>query len=174
MATSKINNIPENVTVNLEGNVLIFTGEKGTLERKFKHPGISISCDNQKININTTSDRRKDKAVVGTWSAHINNMIYGVCNGYQYKLKIIYTHFPLNASFKDNKLIISNFMGEKGTRIADVVGDVKLDIQKEEITVSGIDKESVGQTAANIEQACKKGGRDIRIFQDGIYITKKG
>ncbi|MEC7431143.1 MAG: 50S ribosomal protein L6, partial [Candidatus Thermoplasmatota archaeon] len=45
---------------------------------------------------------------------------------------------------------------------------------KTDVTVSGSDREKVGQTAANIERACKIKKRDRRVFQDGIYIVSKG
>ncbi len=48
-----------------------------------------------------------------------------------------------------------------------------MDIGKDEVMVSGIDKERVGQTMANIEQATRVRGFDIRIFQDGIYLVDK-
>jgi large subunit ribosomal protein L6 len=49
-----------------------------------------------------------------------------------------------------------------------------VDIKGENITLTAIDKEKVGQTAANIERATKVKNRDIRVFQDGIYIVKRG
>ena len=64
-------------------------------------------------------------------------------------------------------------MGERNPRKARIVGQTKVDIKKDEIIVTGIDKEDVGQTSANIELATKVTGYDRRIFQDGCYITQK-
>jgi len=50
---------------------------------------------------------------------------------------------------------------------------VTVEAKGENVTVSGIDKEKVGQTAANIERATKVKKRDIRVFQDGVYIVSK-
>jgi large subunit ribosomal protein L6 len=49
-----------------------------------------------------------------------------------------------------------------------------VEIKSENITVTGIDREKVGQTVANIERATKIRKRDIRVFQDGVYRTSKG
>ena len=84
-------------------------------------------------------------------------------------------HFPVKMSLSDNTFVISNFLGEKSPRHAKILGDVKVSIDGKDntVTVSGIDKEEVGQTAANIEQATKIKGYDPKVFQDGIYIVNK-
>jgi large subunit ribosomal protein L6 len=101
-------------------------------------------------------------------------MIKGVTNGFTYKLAIVYSHFPISVSVKKGFIEIYNFTGEKNPRIAKIVGNTSVEVKGKEIIVSGVNKEEVGQTAANIEQAARVKGRDIRIFQDGIYITEKG
>lgn len=70
--------------------------------------------------------------------------------------------------------MIQNFLGERYPRKAEILETVKVEVKGEIITVTGIDKEKVGQTAANIERATKVKNRDIRVFQDGIYIVKRG
>jgi large subunit ribosomal protein L6 len=69
---------------------------------------------------------------------------------------------------------IENFMGERKPRIARIVGQSLVVVQGDEVIVTGIDKEHVGQTAANVEQATRIKGRDPRVFQDGIYFIEKG
>ena len=71
------------------------------------------------------------------------------------------------------KVTIENFLGERYPRTAKIVGDAKVKIQGDEVIVTGIHKEEVGQTMANIEQATKIKGRDPRVFQDGIYLVAK-
>jgi large subunit ribosomal protein L6 len=51
---------------------------------------------------------------------------------------------------------------------------VKVALGADEVTVAGIDKESVGKTAANIEHATRIRERDPRVFQDGVYIVERG
>ncbi|MFH0936330.1 MAG: 50S ribosomal protein L6 [Candidatus Woesearchaeota archaeon] len=79
----------------------------------------------------------------------------------------------MNVSIKENNIIINNFLGEKIPRKAKILPNVKVDIQGDIIVLESNNKESAGQTAANIEQATRITNRDRRIFQDGIFITEK-
>jgi large subunit ribosomal protein L6 len=72
-----------------------------------------------------------------------------------------------------NKLIISNFLGEKVSRHATILPNVDVQIKGAKITITSNDKEAAGQTAANIEKASIVRNRDRRVFQDGIYIIEK-
>ena len=166
--------LPEGVSASMDGDVLVITGPKGENRRRFWHPHVKLEIKDNKIVISSSSSRRKNKAVVGTWVAHVKNMIYGVVEGFEAVLKIVYSHFPMNVKQEGNYVVVSNFLGEKGVRKAKIVGNVEVKISKDEIIISGTDIEAVGQTAANLEQITKdKGGRDIRKFFDGIYISKK-
>jgi large subunit ribosomal protein L6 len=166
--------IPENVSVEIEDKKVKVSGEKGTLEKEFKYFwDIKIEKKNNKIVVSSNSDRRKVKATVGSIVAHINNMIKGVTKGFVYKLKIVYSHFPIKVRTEGDKVIIQNFLGERSPRIAKIMGDTKVEVKGQEVEVSGIDIEAVGQTAANIEQACRIRGKDRRVFQDGIFIVEK-
>ncbi len=165
--------IPENVQVSIEGNkVTIKCGNK-ELSREFKYPKITIKKENDEIVVFCEYPRRKDKAMLGTIAAHIRNMIKGVTEGFTYKLKIRYVHFPMKVYVKGDEVIIENFLGEKHPRRAKILEGVTVKVSGEDVIVSGIDKEKVGQTAANIEQATKIKNRDPRVFQDGIYIVEK-
>jgi large subunit ribosomal protein L6 len=62
-------------------------------------------------------------------------------------------------------------LGEKVPRIANILGDTKVEVNGQDIVLTGTNKEDVGQTCANIEQACRISKYDRRIFQDGIYKT---
>ena len=167
--------IPESVQVEIEGGTVKVSGAKGTLERSFKGLfGIKIDKIDKKIKVNAESGIRKSKAVVGSIIAHIKNMFHGVTEGYSAELKVIYSHFPATVKVGDGKVLIQNFLGEKTPRIAKIVGnDTKVEVKGAEIVVSGTDIEAVGQTAANMEQATKIREHDRKVFQDGIYITKK-
>ncbi len=101
-------------------------------------------------------------------------MIKGVTEGFVYKMKIVYSHFPIKASVKGNEFIIENFLGEKSARKAKLFGNVKVTIKGSDVIIEGINREEVGQTAANIEAATKVKDKDVRVFQDGIYIVSKG
>lgn len=176
MAAEKVREVevPEGVTVALSGATLTTKGKKGQIAREFRFPGIAIRVDGNKVVVETSKDDKQTKAIVGTYASHIRNMVMGVSEGYEYRMKIVYAHFPIQVKVEGkNKVSIGNFLGERKARLADIVGDTKVAIQGAEVVLTGSNKEDVGQTAANIEQACKIRKRDPRVFQDGIYITRK-
>jgi len=167
-------NLPEGVTATFENNILTIKGEKGENSKVFSHPKINIKLNGNIIEINSKNVRRKDKAIIGTFAAHINNMTKGVTQGFEYQMKTVFSHFPIKTIVEGNKFIIQNFLGERSPRFAKIINGVKVDIKGEAISVTGIDKEKVGQTVANIERATKVKKRDIRVFQDGVYRISKG
>ncbi|MFA4646111.1 50S ribosomal protein L6 [Pyrococcus kukulkanii] len=165
--------IPEGVEVTVQDNVVKVKGPKGELERRFFWPGVQIFTEDGKVVIYKDFPRRKDIAIVRTFKAHINNMIKGVTEGFTYKLKVVYSHFPITVKVQGDEVIIENFLGEKAPRKAKILPGVTVKVKGQEIIVEGIDKEAVGQTAANIEQATRITKWDRRVFQDGIYIVEK-
>ena len=164
--------IPEGIEVIIDGEVAV-SGSKGELKRRFKHKNIKISKDDDLIVLESQFPKKRDKAMLGTIKSHINNMIIGLTEGFTYKMKIVYAHFPMTVKADKGKVTIENFLGERHPRTAKILGDTKVQIKGDEVTVSGINKEEVGQTMANIEQATKIKGRDPRVFQDGIYLVEK-
>ena len=101
-------------------------------------------------------------------------MVKGVTDGFTYTLKALYSHFPMTLAVQGNKLIVNNYFGERVPRSANILAGVDVKVQnKTEVVVTGIDKEAVGQTAANIERSTTVKKRDRRVFQDGIYLIEK-
>ena len=88
-------------------------------------------------------------------------------------MTIVYAHFPMQVKVEGKTLVIGNFLGEKKPRVAKILGDTDVKVSGNEVIISGINKEDVGQTAANIEQKTKIRRFDPRVFQDGIYIVQK-
>lgn len=164
--------IPEGINVNIDDEVII-KGSKGQLQRKFKHSNIIIKKDDEKIILESHFPKKKDKAMLGTIRSHITNMIIGLTDGFTYNMKIVYAHFPMSVKAAGDKVTIENFLGERYPRTAKIVGNAKVQIKGDEVIVTGINKEDVGQTMANLEQATKIKGRDPRVFQDGIYLVSR-
>jgi large subunit ribosomal protein L6 len=100
-------------------------------------------------------------------------MMLGVRLGYEYEMKIVYSHFPITVEQQGDTMFIKNFIGERGMRSAQLIGDIKIRTTEDEIFISGIDIEHVSQSAANIQQACKIRDKDRRVFLDGIYVIRK-
>jgi large subunit ribosomal protein L6 len=166
--------LPEDITASKEGHVLIIRGPKGENRREFRHVKLQLNIVDGKVQVYCRLPSIKQKAQCGTWSAHVRNMVKGVEEGFEYELKIVYAHFPIKTQVKGDHFSIENFLGERHPRTARIMPDVTIKTKGDQVLVSGINKEHVGQTAVNIELATKIRGYDPRVFQDGIYIVRKG
>lgn len=163
--------IPENVDVGLSDQTITVSGEKGQLTRTFPNVGMAKK-DNQLI-LSVKTTRRKQLAILGTIRGHVKNLVQGVSEGITYKMKIVYTHFPMTVKVQGDEFVIDNFLGEKHPRKTKILEGVTIEINGQDILLTGTDKENVGQTAANIEQVTHIKNLDPRVFQDGCYIVSK-
>jgi large subunit ribosomal protein L6 len=132
-----------------------------------------LKIEGNKVILSVPRNRRKERALINTEKGNVNNMIHGVKDKVSYKLKVLFSHFPMGLKLSGNTLLIDNFLGEKHPRKVKILEGAKVEIKGQDVTVSGIDKENVAQTAANIEQTTKIRKLDPRVFQDGIYIIEK-
>ena len=174
MVMEEVLDIPEGVKMEYTDGIFLVSGKLGEVKKLIKHPLIEVSIKNNKVFLSSLDESRKAKRLIKTFAAHIRKLFKGVQEGFVYKLKIVFTHFPTTVKVKDDKIFIENFIGERSPRIAKKFSGVDVKVEKQDITVSGIDLYAVSQTAANIERTVKIVGKDRRIFQDGIYITHKG
>jgi large subunit ribosomal protein L6 len=165
--------VPEDVTLNVVGKTINVKGAKGSLSRDFSYATCTIQGEGKNVTITAKWPRKKEAALVGTIFSHINNMIVGVTKGYTYKLKIVFSHFPITVKVQDKAVLIENFTGERRPRRIEIIGDVKVKIEPEDIIIQGANLEQVSQTAANIEQMTRVRGKDPRVFLDGIYIYER-
>ncbi|NLV25933.1 MAG: 50S ribosomal protein L6 [Methanomicrobiales archaeon] len=173
MIVERTVSIPAGVTVALDGTVLKVKGPKGDLMRDMWYPGIGITVEAEDVRFTTESQKKAVTSMVGTLASHCTNMCAGVSRGYVYTMKIVYSHFPIQIKVQGDRLEIVNFLGEKHPRYARILPGTTVKVGNDEVTVTGIDKEIVGSTAANIERATRIRDRDPRVFQDGIYIISR-
>lgn len=167
--------IPSGVTITKNGTILEVKGPKGALQKDFPNPSLQITIHDGHADITCTGTAHKEeKALMGTYKAHLRNMFKGVTVGYQVTMKTVYSHFPIKTSVEGDQFIIQNFLGERFPRKAHILPGVKVETKGDNVTLTGIDKDSIGQTAANIERATKVKDRDIRVFQDGVYTVQRG
>jgi large subunit ribosomal protein L6 len=171
--TVKTVEIPEGVEGMLDGGLVTIKGEKGELTRDFSHAPIKIQLDGKTVTVQASWPRKKEAALVGTVRSHIQNMIKGVTTGFTYKLKIVFSHFPITVKIIGKTLTIENFIGERNPRKAKIMGDTTVIIKGDDIIVQGINLEDVSQTAANIQNATKIRNKDPRVFLDGIYVYEQ-
>ena len=171
-------NLPDGVSSSLSDSTVSFAKEGRSISRDFTHNRVSIREIESGLQVYCSLPRRSEKAIAGTWAAHLRNMVRGVDEGFEYRLKAVFSHFPMSLKVEGNRMSINNMLGEKVPRVAKLPwtpAEVAVKVEnKTDVIVIGADREKVGQTAANIEGACKIKKRDPRVFQDGVYIVSKG
>jgi large subunit ribosomal protein L6 len=166
--------IPDMVTVRMEGNLIVVGGKLGTLQKDLTKLPISVEIKDKKLMIKPPGTRKRDLAITNTAKSIILSMIKGVEQGFTYKLKVIYAHFPISVKTKGKEIHVENYFGERAPRVSRVVGDTtKVNIVGEDVIVQGPSLEDVSQTAANIEFSTKLKGKDQRVFLDGLYIYSR-
>ena len=165
--------LPEDIKARIEDYNLILEGPKGSTSKLLKSPLAKVSIKGSEVVIESLKANRRGKCQVNTFKSHVNNLIEGVTKGYEAKLMIRYGHFPITVKVEGSKFIIENFGGEKVPRSARIMPETEVKVKGSEVQVTGLNKELVGQTAANIEIATRVKNKDRRIFQDGIWIVKK-
>lgn len=138
--------IPAGVNVTVEGALVTVKGPKGTLSREISKD-MTITVENGALLVTRPSDERTHKALHGLTRSLINNMVEGVTKGYTKQLEMVGTGY--RAAKSGSKLTLQVGFShpvefEPPTGIEFVVPAVN------QITINGIDKEVVGQVAANI------------------------
>lgn len=155
--------IPQGITVRVEGLTVTVKGPQGEVRKKMaKTTKVTVSGSSLSV-------ESADPAMKGTAEAIIEGMMAGASSGYTRNMKLLHAHFPISIEVKGSEITIKNFLGEKQPRKTVVVGNTKVQAKGQAVTISGPDKEAVGQTLANIRQAMKIKDKDGRVFQDGLY-----
>jgi len=174
--------IPEGVEVKVNCKVIKVKGPRGELTRDFRHVrNLDMLVEGHKhkhVTLQMWFAARKTVASVRTVAGHVKNMIVGVTKGYEYKMRFVYAHFPINCGISEDKteIKINNFLGEKLVRVVKMLPGVTVDRSekvKDEIVLTGNDIDAVSQSAAMIHHITKvPGGKDIRKFLDGVYVSE--
>jgi large subunit ribosomal protein L6 len=139
--------IPEGVEVKIEGQKVTIKGPKGELSREIR-PEIKVGVSEEKILVSPQIETKKTQALWGLSRVLIFNVIRGVTEGYEKKLEIEGLGFK--ASVEGENLIL--YVGFSHPVKIKAPKDIKFLVEKNVITVSGIDKELVGQIAAKIRK----------------------
>lgn len=166
------------VEVEVKSRVVKVTGPRGSLTRDFKHMNMDMQkVGDKSLRVDVWFANRKQLACVRTVCSHIDNMIVGVTRGFLYKMRFVYSHFPINVTLNGNDVEIRNFLGEKRVRKVKLQEGVKYvrsaDV-KDQIELSGNDIAMVSLTAAQIQGQTNVRKKDLRKFLDGIYVSEKG
>ena len=141
-------NIPEGVTVTVDNNVVTVTGSKGTLTFEYKND-VNVEVKESKVIVTRKNDLKTSKQLHGTTNSIIKNMIDGVSNGFKKELEINGVGYKFTV--QGNKLVIN--AGYSHSVNVDIPSGLKLETPSAtELTISGIDKQLVGEFAANVRK----------------------
>merc|ERR1719253_1776357 len=158
----------------------MITGPRGVLTKSFRHMSVDMYMPTENtVKVEKWFAKSKELSVIKTCCSHIQNMIDGVTKGFQYRMKMVYAHFPTNAQIENGgkAVDIVNFIGQKVKFHIDALEGVKIERDPKENTqllIHGNDIENVSRTCALISQSCAVKKKDIRKFLDGIYVSDKG
>jgi large subunit ribosomal protein L6 len=140
--------LPDKVVITLDGDMINVKGPKGQLDRKL-HPAIDIEINENVLNVKTDLNDKKKMALQGLFRSLIFNMVAGVTTGYEKKLLLSGIGYRAETSGK--KLVLN--VGYSNPVDFDLPDGISAKVEKNtEITLSGIDKELLGQAAANIRR----------------------
>ncbi|CAG8434256.1 1765_t:CDS:2 [Ambispora gerdemannii] len=159
--------VPDGVSIDIKARLIKVTGPRGTLTKNLRHIDLEIQkVKKNLIKLIVWHGGRKHIACLNTVKSHIENLITGVTKGFQYKMRYVYAHFPINVHIINDgrEVEIRNFLGEKVIRRVKMLDGVNIEIsagQKDELILTGNDLENVSQS-------------DIRKFLDGIYVSERG
>ena len=147
----KVRQIPQGVTVEVKGNELLVKGPKGELRQKL-HPRVSVVVADGQVTVNVVSpENTKDRSLWGTFSSILENMIEGVSTGFKKELEI--NGVGYKASLKGQDLVLE--VGFSHTVELKSAAGIKFEVEKNINTVSGIEKQVVGEMAAQIRSTKK-------------------
>ena len=163
--------IPSGVTITVDNDNIVVNGPAGSL-KQFTMPGITVVQEGNEIIVKRASDSQEHRAKHGLMRSLVNNMVNGVTSGFSKKLEI--NGVGYRASLEGNKLKMS--LGFSHDIYFSVPEGIKITVEQNIITVSGISKQQVGQVAAEI-RAFKKPepykGKGIKYVDERI-IRKSG
>ena len=98
--------VPEGVELKLSGKMIEVSGPKGKLAHKFDVPMVGLKTEGQKILIETQFPRRKHRAAIGMIRSRLANMFKGVTTGFTYKLRVVYSHFPITIKVEGTRVLM--------------------------------------------------------------------
>src|SRR5437899_6598358 len=165
--------IPDQVKVSESHRILNVEGPLGKTRKNFKRIPVGLQVSGKNIILKSLGTRKKDYAIFKTAESIIKTLIKGVQQGYTFKMKIVYAHFPITIKVKDDAILVENFQGERAPRVSKIVGDTKVVSKGDDVIITGPVLTDVSQTAASLQQNTKVKNKDHRVFLDGIYLFEK-
>jgi large subunit ribosomal protein L6 len=162
--------IPSGVDVKIDDGFLVVKGPLGELRRDFKTSEVAIKKENDEVTVSPKKDNKLSISLWGTYASHIGNMVEGVTKGFEKKLILEGVGFKVN--LEGDNLVLN--LGFSHPVKVNTPEGIKVTVEKNNMTISGFDKEKVGDFTARV-RALKKPepykGKGIRY--DGEVIRRK-
>jgi large subunit ribosomal protein L6 len=163
--------IPSAVDIKIDDGSVIVKGPKGELSRSIR-PEVAITVNDGEVTLQPVSNAGLARALWGTYASHINNMITGVTEGFTKKL--IVEGVGYRSEVQGQKIVLN--LGYSHPITLDIPAGIEVTVEKNTISVSGSDKELVGEFAAIIRRQRKPEpykGKGIR-YDDEVIRRKEG
>ncbi|MBM3260913.1 50S ribosomal protein L6 [Candidatus Kaiserbacteria bacterium] len=163
--------IPSGTEVAVSGHEITVKGKNGTLKKSI-HPAVSIMVADGAVSVSPATSSRLSKALWGTYAAHVGNMLKGASTAFSKKLEVQGIGYKVELSGKTLNLSVGFSHPVK----VEIPEGISVTVEKNTITISGADKDAVGQFAANV-RAIKKPepykGKGIR-YEGEVVRMKEG
>merc|ERR1711907_54484 len=185
LLTEEFAKIPSDVKVTVRARKVTVKGPKGEVTKDFSH----LACEIQLVTCNTKNLKGKHVRVrmwfggyrqacaTNTIKSLIINMLTGVTEGFEYRMRCVHAHFPINCIIPKDKsqIDIKNFLGGKQIKHVDMIKGVTCEMNpdvKDEIIFRGFDNAALSLCCARVNQSVNVGDKDERKFLDGIFVSK--
>ncbi len=168
--------IPSGVKVEVNGDTVTVKGRLGSTAKHINPKFVSVSSQGSKLSIGEIKNKklaRKSAYAAKALEGVLKESMNGVEKWIEKHMKVVFAHFPASIEIKGKKMYLKNLFGEKVPREIGIVGDTKVEVKGQDVTVKGVDRYEVGQTIANIRRGCYARGYDTRVFQDGLYVVSE-
>jgi len=165
--------IPENVKASFKSYMLTVEGPLGKTYKNFRKIPVDIKINDNMVLLKAQGTRNANYAIMNTARSIIRNLLEGVIDGYTIKMKVVFSHFPINVKVDGKQVLIENFQGERAPRVTKIWGGTKVVPKGDDIIITGHVLTDVSQTAAEIENKSRVKNKDHRVFLDGIYKFEK-
>lgn len=141
-------NIPAGVTASVDNGVITVKGPKGTLDFKY-NPGMTVEIKGDVIEVTRPNDAKENRSLHGLTRTLIHNMVIGVTEGYSKTLEVNGVGYRVQK--QGNKCVMN--LGYSHQVIVEDTEDIKIEVpDPNKIIISGIDKQKVGQFAAEVRE----------------------
>mmetsp|Transcript_69890 Transcript_69890/g.202553 ORF Transcript_69890/g.202553 Transcript_69890/m.202553 type:complete len:187 (+) Transcript_69890:87-647(+) len=171
--------VPKGIKISIKSKQVEVSGKHGTLKRDFKHLPIELYTKGHEVRARMYFAKSKQLSMLRSVCSHISNLFDGVTHKFEYRMRLVYAHFPINATITNggNTVELRNYLGEKRVRVINMLPGVKVEKSaqtKDELVITGADIDSTSRSAALIRQSCLTKDKDIRKFLDGVYVSSHG